>query len=386
MLIGANASTIEHGKAGMSRPLGLASCVVALTISAASALPAAANRAAARSDALRIAATIRVAGTPLAIAAGFDAVWVTDNDHGTVVRIDPKSNRVAATIHVGDYPNAIATGAGAVWVVARGIPKAPNTDTVQRVDPATNRVTDTIRVVSGDFALESLAVTRTAVWVAIVQGSRSTGDPYFSRVARIDPIMRKRVALIDVSSVGDISDLAASGDRLWVAGFDDDHPAKGAVLRINATTNRTEGRVAFSFPRCITASPGGTWVSSIGHGSGTISRIDPALNRISWTARVGDDPCGIVAGGSSVWAANSYKTADTSSPPVNNKVFEVAGQTGKLRGSIATDPGAGGGPSCPPCAPGPGGITFGSGSVWVITDWWNSPTRRTITRIDVAHR
>jgi DNA-binding beta-propeller fold protein YncE len=131
---------------------------------------------------------------------------------------------------------------------------------------------------------------------------------------------------------------------------------------------------------------GGVWVTSESNRGGTISRINPSTNRMVWTATVGDDPCGIATGLGSVWAANSFKTADTADPPVNNKVFQVDPHTGAVRASIGVSPGAGGGPSCPPCAPGPGGIAVGSRSVWVITDWWNSKTKQTITRVNLTKK
>jgi DNA-binding beta-propeller fold protein YncE len=163
---------------------------------------------------------------------------------------------------------------------------------------------------------------RDAVWVAVVQGSRGTGEPYFTRVARIDPTKRKRVALVDVSSLGTISDLAVRGKQLWVAGFDESSRSlKGAVLRIDPATSRAVKRIPFTFPRCLAAGTGGVWVSSATSRSGTVSRIDPTSNRVAWTASVGDDPCGIVEGRGSVWAANSFKTADTSDPPLHNRSF-----------------------------------------------------------------
>jgi DNA-binding beta-propeller fold protein YncE len=145
-------------------------------------------------------------------------------------------------------------------------------------------------------------------------------------------------------------------------------------------------RIPMAFPRCVTAGMGSIWVTSETIKGGTISRINPSTNRLVWTARVGDDPCGIATGLGSVWAANSFKTGDTSAPPVHNKVFQVDPHTGAVRASIGVSPGAGGGPSCPPCTPGPGGITVGGGSVWVITDWWNSKTKQTITRINLTKR
>jgi YVTN family beta-propeller protein len=323
---------------------------------------------------------VHVPGSPIAVTVGEGAAWVTNNDDGSVSRIDPKTNRVVARIPVGDYPNAIASGDGAVWVVARGSGNEINTDLLKRIDPATNRVTDAIKVVSSNFVVGSVAVGTGAVWVAAVSDSGAL------RVARIDPKRRVVAALLDVSSLGDIFDLATSANAVWVTGFDDNNTNRGAILRIDPATNRVVKRIPFALPRCVAANAAGVWVTSVDNQGGTISRIDPATNRVSWTARIGDDPCGIALGKSSVWAANSYKTGDTSAPPVHNSVFQVDARTGAALATIPVSPGAGGGPSCPPCAPGPGGIATGGGSVWVVTDWWNSKTKNTITRIDDKRR
>jgi hypothetical protein len=294
--------------------------------------------------------------------------------------IDPKSNKVVATIRVGDYPNAIAAGMGAIWVEAQ----PGGGDAVQRIDPVSNRVTATVRVARGDVTLGSIAVGAGAVWVAVSEGE---GPPWHPRIARLDPASGKVAAVIDASSVGDLYDLAASRNALWATGYNEDKAGDpGAVLRINPDTNHIAKRIPMALPRCITAGMGGVWVTSATNRGGTISRINPSLTRVIWTAQVGDDPCGITTGLGSVWATNSFKTADTSDPPVHNKVFQVDSRTGKVRASIGVSPGAGGGPSCPPCVPGPGGITVRSGSVWAITDWWNSKTKQTITRIKLTNR
>ncbi len=50
-----------------------------------------------------------------AVAVGSGAVWVADDQGGTVSRIDPRTGRVI-TFPVGPYPRNIAVGEGAVWV------------------------------------------------------------------------------------------------------------------------------------------------------------------------------------------------------------------------------------------------------------------------------
>jgi YVTN family beta-propeller protein len=54
------------------------------------------------------------------IAVGAGAVWVANSRRGTVVRIDPQTNRVTARIKVGDTPRALAADGGRVWIAVSG--------------------------------------------------------------------------------------------------------------------------------------------------------------------------------------------------------------------------------------------------------------------------
>src|SRR6266511_750625 len=64
---------------------------------------------------LRVAQTVTV-GRPdsflatVDVAAGAGAVWVTNYDEGTLVRVDPASGTVVATIHIGGHPRGVAIG------------------------------------------------------------------------------------------------------------------------------------------------------------------------------------------------------------------------------------------------------------------------------------
>jgi YVTN family beta-propeller protein len=53
---------------------------------------------------------------PLELTAGAGALWVTNYDAGTVVRVDPASGKVTSTIRVGGHPFGIAFGANRVWI------------------------------------------------------------------------------------------------------------------------------------------------------------------------------------------------------------------------------------------------------------------------------
>jgi YVTN family beta-propeller protein len=59
---------------------------------------------------------IRLGGSPTAVAVGQGAVWVADAERQEVVRVDPASNRIVARIPLGALPTAIAVDDNAVWV------------------------------------------------------------------------------------------------------------------------------------------------------------------------------------------------------------------------------------------------------------------------------
>lgn len=92
------------------------------------------------------------------MAVGEDAVWVMNQDDGTVSRIDPRTDAVAATVRVstGRIPGGdIAAGDGTVWV-------RTETELATAVDPETNEV---VRVLGPPAGSGSIAVTEGAVWL-----------------------------------------------------------------------------------------------------------------------------------------------------------------------------------------------------------------------------
>ena len=116
-----------------------------------------------------IAAQIPVGAAPAGVAAGPDAIWVTNTDDQTVSRIEPRTNAVVQTLRVGAGPAGIAIGAGAVWVVNA------LDGTVSRIDPRASQVVQTVPVGNGPSAI---AYGLGALWVA------NGGD---TTVSKIDP-------------------------------------------------------------------------------------------------------------------------------------------------------------------------------------------------------
>jgi streptogramin lyase len=83
----------------------------------------------------RIVARVPGAFKAADLAVGAEGVWAYDQHQGTVLRIDPATNRVTRTISVISQPlvelssHVLAVGNGAVWVVDKG------EETLVRVDP-----------------------------------------------------------------------------------------------------------------------------------------------------------------------------------------------------------------------------------------------------------
>jgi YVTN family beta-propeller protein len=81
------------------------------------------------------------------LAAGEGALWVANREDGTLVRVDPATDRVAARVLLPRtterHPHQVAVGGGAVWVTSAS-PRRDATNVLWRVDPASNQVTGTL--------------------------------------------------------------------------------------------------------------------------------------------------------------------------------------------------------------------------------------------------
>ena len=92
------------------------------------------------------------------VAVGAGAVWVADDEDGTVIRALSRPFQFVVRIPVGRDPGGLAFGAGSVWVANR------RDGTVSRIDPRTNRVTATISL---GRRPEEVVVAAGLVWVSV---------------------------------------------------------------------------------------------------------------------------------------------------------------------------------------------------------------------------
>jgi YVTN family beta-propeller protein len=262
----------------------------------------------------KLAATIKVGSNPSGVAVGEGAVWVTNENDGTLSRIDPKTDRVSLSSVAGADPTHVAAGEGSVWV-SNG-----NDGTLARLDPRTLKIVHTFP--AGGSYCGPVAVGEGAVWVVagntLVRVSpednltaRIAGLPecakdvavgggavwlaaYLSRtVTRVDPIELKAVTSIPLAFLP--ADIAADRQAVWVVNNPDD-----SVVRIDPETNRILGRVRVGDgPSAVAVGEGGVWTANLD--DGTVSRIDPKTGAVVATIRVGPRPTDIAAGQGGVW-------------------------------------------------------------------------------------
>src|SRR5215210_5947951 len=272
----------------------------------------------------RIASQTPVGENPGGIAAGSGAVWVLNGDDRTVSRIDPRTRRVTRTFAIGAVPTTVAVGAGAVWIGAGPTRSDPRIQlgagnmsalAVARIDGGSGVTDERITLPKGDakaFAVGAqgqLAVGEGAVWAVAPDGEVARIDPATNRartlsrgvdagalavgggyvwalgpppyraatISQIEPRSGRVVRTIDVPAEG-LDAIVFGAGSLW--GTDGDG---GRVWRIDIGQpgRRPTMQTVAMAPgvRRIAFEPHGVWVTN--PFDDTVSRIDPATNRVS---------------------------------------------------------------------------------------------------------
>ena len=191
-----------------------------------------------------------------AIAAG-DAIWVSNHGDGTVMRVDPRTNRVTKKVELpGVTPGGLAYLAGALWIGD----DSSLADHIARLDLATGAISS---VPAGGKRPGYLTVADGAIWVScVVDGT----------VSRIDATRRTVAATVHVGrSPVNLKPGPGPTPEVWVP---DDFGNQ--VLRVNARAARLVEAVPApeGGPAVVHAFRGGVWVTLFG--SGDILRIQPA--------------------------------------------------------------------------------------------------------------
>lgn len=228
-------------------------------------------------DDAEIRGNVPLRAAPGDVLSGAGAIWVSQFEARSVVRLDVATLRTAETISVGSGASGMTFGYGSLWV-------ANSLDgTVSRIDARTDRVVDTVRVGEGPVAL---AGGSGAIWVANAQADD---------VARLDAVTGEVTRRIPLP--GRPTGIAYGGGALWVTSG----PA-GRVFRIGPVSgDLSEIRVG-SGPTDVEAGAGAVWVANTL--DGTVSRISMDTRTVTATLSVGDGPRDVEPAGRSVWVAN----------------------------------------------------------------------------------
>ncbi len=147
-----------------------------------------------RADGSRVVVQLGAPATAIAVGAG--AVWITSEETGSLLRVEPRTGTVVRAIRVGNRPVAVAASKSGVWVVNRQDAR------VWRIDPETTSVSDTITVARDPSAI---ALSASAVWVA-------TAD---AKVSRIDQRAAGVASTVELGNPA--TALVADGESVWVA-------------------------------------------------------------------------------------------------------------------------------------------------------------------------
>ena len=176
-----------------------------LIVLVAGAVPAAAALKPAR-----VVARVTTGQAPCSENGGLGYLWASNFRDGTVVRIDPATNRVTARVKVGPRPCGVAAGADALWVDGYG------TDNVERVDPQTQQVVARIAVGPSLWDVE--------------YGADATSE-FNGTVARIDPATNAITATIKVGVAP--RQVRYGAGAIWVGNH-----AGRSIFRVDPATNK----------------------------------------------------------------------------------------------------------------------------------------------------
>ena len=297
----------------------------------------------------RLIAQIPVGQSPTAVAVGEGSVWVLNADAQTITRIDPET-KAAETFATGTTPTELAAGEGAVWIgngsEQRASPEsrlAWSTWSVSRVRPGHRDRRRACRI-GGGPARRHLRLADTGA-----EPARRGCGFRLGREPRPDRVEDRRGERRDRSVVRRLTRRARlrRGSALAACRRPDPahQPAHGPRHRVDRRRQRRaerdrrrrrrrlgdghDGRDALA---CRSGPAGdasgyriGPGIGGLAYGEGavwvvspvqgTVTRVDPASNRVVATVTTGNTPRGIAAGFGAVWIAVGG-TSDSAVPAV----------------------------------------------------------------------
>lgn len=239
-------------------------------------------------------ATITTGTHPCGIVSAFGSVWVA-NGGGTLVRIDPRTNRVRRRIRVGVGACFMTADVKALWI-------ANYKGGLVRVTPR-GRVT---RIVVG-ASPDNVLVAFGRVWVT------TWGD---GRLAVVDPRTLRVVRRIAVGPKP--AGLAVRNGAVWV-GFTPDSTT--SIARVSPSTYRVDRvDVGVPAPRGFVAGAKDLWIQA---NTGDLVRFDPGTRRVLAHLEVGRTlATGAVAPDGTIWVPDKEQNIVYRIDPGRQRVLD----------------------------------------------------------------
>jgi streptogramin lyase len=230
-------------------------------------------------DSNRVVQRIRVARgiCPVLVAAG--SVWVASDKTDVVYRVEPRRGRILARIRVSHWPAHLASGPRNVWV------SSYEHGHVTQISTRTNRMTRVYRFPGNPSGLARIGST---LWVAFGRTGKM--------LARVD-IATHRITLVPIAHDG-AGFLSAIGGSLWTT------TADSYAVRVDPRTGRVLAAVPIpGTPAGVAAAPDGTvWVAEKQYS--TVTRIDPASNKVIDVSGAGRGALAIVVAARDMWVTS----------------------------------------------------------------------------------
>jgi class 3 adenylate cyclase/streptogramin lyase len=285
--------------------------------------------------------------------------------------VDPKSNNVVDALELGFKSSLIAAGEGYVWLVD------PGGSTLLKIDPRTHQIVSRLGIAVGAGVIPfGLAVGDSAVWVAVLRGTREVvlqfgpeaGDlrdtfpygrpapgPALSALQQPLAVAGGTVWAIDSAAGGtwridarsgrtrplreglDARSLALGDGAVWVGG-------SSSLVKLDALTGIELGSTSTAsqaFGEIASVAFGGNAVWFASSSGQTLSKLDPETVATTQTYQVGHGPSGIAVGQGGVWVANSRDGTVSRVDPTSGQVRTIS------------------------VGPAPGGVVAAYGAVWV---------------------
>jgi class 3 adenylate cyclase/streptogramin lyase len=204
---------------------------------------------------------VQTSGTPIRMALGHGAVWVTGG-RDILMRVDVADLEETDTISLGPqiaFGRPLAVTIDSVW--------AGSQHELIRIDPVAAKVTDRIPL---DLAVDRIAATPREVWIA---------DRLEKTLGRFSPERLRIVETIPLQISPD--DLAVGdADDIWIVNRD-----AGTVTPLREGRAGNPIQVG-SEPVDIAVGDDAVWVADLENG--TVTRIDRSFDRVEKVIEVGD--------------------------------------------------------------------------------------------------